>query len=225
MTVRPSIEARRQVLRHRFPSWQPVSLAGWLDACADRYPSRPFVLADSATMTYHEVAEESRRLAAGLSALGVRAGDRVGMLMANYPEFVSVKFAIARVGAIAVPFNYLYRENELAFVLADSGCRVLVTMTEFGSLDYQHMLDTIVPGWHSPGFADREAGADGLPELRRVVVLDTGVNLGAVRCRCGRWRISEVTATPHRRSGPWTRCLPVTCSTPRVPPAPRKASW
>ncbi|MCV7358558.1 class I adenylate-forming enzyme family protein [Mycolicibacterium fluoranthenivorans] len=174
MTVRRSIEERRQVLRHRFPSWRPVSLAGWLDACAERYPSRPFVLADSATMTYREVAEESRRLAAGLFALGVRAGDRVGMLMANYPEFVSVKFAIACVGAIAVPFNYLYRENELAFVLADSGCRVLVTMTEFGSLDYQHMLDTIVPGWHSPGFADRDAGADGLAELRRVVVLDTG---------------------------------------------------
>ncbi|BBY66115.1 AMP-binding protein [Mycolicibacterium helvum] len=132
------------------------------------------MLADAGSATYREVAQESRRLAAGLSVLGVRPGDRVGMLVANYPEFVSVKFAIARVGAIAVPFNYLYRESELAFVLADSECRVLVTMTEFGSLDYQQMLDGIIPGWSRPGFADRPATADGVPGLRHVVVLDTG---------------------------------------------------
>ncbi|MDR3661818.1 MAG: class I adenylate-forming enzyme family protein [Mycobacterium sp.] len=174
MTAKPSIEVRRQALRQRFPTWQPLSLAGWLDSCAAQYPSRPFVLSDSAAMTYRDVAEESRRLAAGLFALGVRPGDRVGMLMANYPDFVSLKFAIARVGAVAVPFNYLYRENELAFVLADSGCRVLITMTEFGTLDYQEMLDGIVPGWDSPGFSGRTRETARASELCHVVVLDTG---------------------------------------------------
>lgn len=174
MTVRRSIEARRSALRERFPVWSPTSLADCLDTCTAEYPTRPFVLSDSAELTYGDVADESRRLAAGLSALGVRPGDRVGMVMANYPEFVAVKFAIARVGAVAVPFNYLYRESELAFVLADSGCRVLITMTEFGLLDYQGMLDRIVPGWDVPGFGDRASDADGLSELRRVVVLDTG---------------------------------------------------
>lgn len=174
MTAMPSIAARRQTLRDSLPTWQAMTLASWLDSCAVRYPMRPFVLADSASMTYSDVASESRRLAAGLFALGVRPGDRVGMLMANYPEFVPVKFAIARVGAVAVPFNYLYRENELAFVLADSGCQVLVTMTEFGTLDYQGMLDGIAPGWDGPGFADRAPGTDEVPALRHIVVLDTG---------------------------------------------------
>ncbi len=155
--------------------WQARSLAAWLDRCAAQYPSRPFVLADSVSLTYHDVAERSRQLAAGLLALGVRPGDRVGMVMANYPDFVSVNFAIARAGAVAVPFNYLYRESELAFVLRDSGCRVLVTMTEFGSLDYQEMLDGIVPGWDLPGFAHRPAESDDVTQLRHVVVLDTGV--------------------------------------------------
>lgn len=170
MSAPGDIAARRQVLRDRFPTWRPHTLAEWLDVCADSFGARPFVLADNVHLTYSDVAEQSRRVALGLTELGVRRGDRVGMLMANYPEFVIVKFAIARVGAIAVPFNYLYRRDELAFVLTDSGCRVLVTMTGFGTLDYQRMLDAIVPGWDGSGFADRPLSADAVPSLRHVVL-------------------------------------------------------
>ena len=108
------------------------------------------MLADDTRLSYADVAAESRRLADGLVALGVVPGDRVGMIMANYPEFVTVKFAIARVGALAVPFNYFYRQDELRYVLSDAGCRVLVIMSGFRGLDYQSMLDAIMPGWDSP---------------------------------------------------------------------------
>jgi fatty-acyl-CoA synthase len=141
--VPPAIDARRNALRDRFPIWEPFTLDAWLDCCAERYRERPLVLTDEIELTYAEVAAESRRLADGLATLGVGPGDRVGMVMANYPEFVAVKFAIARVGGIAVPFNYLYRQDELRYVLADSGCRMLVMMTRFGDLDYQAMLDGI----------------------------------------------------------------------------------
>lgn len=147
-----AIEARRDALRVRFPVWQPMTLADWLDHCTARFADRPFVITDEVTLTYRQVAEESARLAGGLSALGVQPGDRVGMVMANCAEFVTVKFAIARLGAIAVPFNYLYRSDELRYVLADSGCRVVVTMSHFGQLDYGAMLDDIVAGWDGPGF-------------------------------------------------------------------------
>src|SRR6202171_6182285 len=141
--MNPDIALRRQSLRDRFPVWRPRTLAGWLHNCAHRYRERPLVLTDDTELSYADVAAESRRLADGLASLGVRPGDRVGVVMANYPEFVTVKFAIARVGAIAVPFNYLYKQDELRYVLADSGCRVLVMMTRFGDLDYQAMLDGI----------------------------------------------------------------------------------
>ncbi|ABK67337.1 class I adenylate-forming enzyme family protein [Mycobacterium avium] len=187
------IAARRQALRDRFPVWRPRTLADWLDDCARTYGSRPFVLCDHGALSYRQVAEESRRLAAGLRELGIGAGDRVGMLLANSLEFVTVKFAIARLGAIAVPFNYLYRRDELAFVLGDSGCRVLVTMTGFGSLDYQRMLDDIAPGWDTAGFAARHPAADELPSLRHVVLAEAEqparqglplvANLGATAAR------------------------------------------
>ena len=157
------IEERREALRGRFPVWRPQTLAGWIDTCAGRYGNRPLVLSDDARLSYSEVATESGRLADGLAALGVRPGDRVGMVMANYPQFVTVKFAIARVGAIAVPLNFFYRQDELRYVLGDSGCRVVVTMTGFRGLDYQSMLDGIMPGWDSP--------APDTP--RSVVLLDT----------------------------------------------------
>lgn len=144
------IHARRDELRRRFPLWRPRTLSDWLDDCAQHYGDRPMVLTDGRVLSYAHIAAESRRLADGLVALGVNPGDRVAMVMANYPELVTIKFAIARAGAIAVPLNYLYRSDELRFVLADSGCRVVVAMTSFetGStrLDYQAMLDGIPAG-------------------------------------------------------------------------------
>lgn len=173
MSAVSGISARRDALLARFPVWTPRTLGHWLDECAAQFGQRSFVITDAATLTYGEVARQSRELAAGLHALGVRPGDRVGMLMANYPEFVTVKFAIARLGAIAVPFNYLYRRDELAFVLRDSGCRVLVTMSAFDPLDYQGMLDSIVPGWDTPGFSERPVDNDEVPTLRHVLVVET----------------------------------------------------
>jgi fatty-acyl-CoA synthase len=143
MTPTADIAARRDLLRRRFAVWRPRTLSDWLDNCADRYRERPMVLTDDRKRSYADIAAESCRLADGLAAIGVHPGDRVAMVMANYPEFVAIKFAIARAGAIAVPLNYLYRTEELRFVLADSGCRVVITMTGFAGLDYQAMLDDI----------------------------------------------------------------------------------
>ncbi len=163
------IETRRQDLRERFAGWVPRTLHERLDDCAGQYRDRPFVITDDRTVSYEQTAQWSRRLADGLAAMGVRPGDRVGMVMANYLEFVPLKFAISRAGAVAIPFNYLYRRDELGYVLAQSRCNMLITMTGFAGLDYLGMLDDIAPGWDSGG--DLELAA--LPDLRRVVLLST----------------------------------------------------
>ena len=113
-----TIDERRAALQDRFRTWAPRTLDGWLDHCAEQYPERELVVTDERVLTYADVAAESRRLADGLAALGVRRGDRVGLLMANHPEFVTLKLAIARAGAVAIPFNFLYRTDELRYVLA-----------------------------------------------------------------------------------------------------------
>ena len=103
--------------------------------------------------------EWSARLAAGLRVSGVQPGEHVALVMANYPEFVALKFAIARVGAVAVPVNYLLRRDELAYVLDQSDAVLLVTMNRFRNFDYLAALD--------------ELGRRRFPKLRGVIVFST----------------------------------------------------
>ena len=158
------IDRRRRELRACYPVWEPATLGGFLRRQAARHGDRPFVIGDDETLTYADVDERATKLADGLASIGVRRGDRVGMIMANHLEFAPIKFAIARAGAVAVPFNYLYRTDELAYVLRQSECNALITMSSFGGLDQLGMLDAIAPGWE-------HGGGDRLPALRRVVVL------------------------------------------------------
>ena len=161
-----SLEERRDALRRRFEEWTPMTLHERLARCAEEFGDRPMVITDDRTVTYADVAAWTGRLADGLVALGVRPGDRIGLVMANYVEFVPLKFAISRAGAIAIPFNYLYRTDELRYVLEQSQANLLITMTGFAGLDHLAMLDEIAPGW------DR-GEQDALPELRGVVTLST----------------------------------------------------
>lgn len=158
---------RRAHIEQLFPEWTERALGDWLAFCADRYADRPFVIVDNRTMTYAEVDRWATRLADGLVASGVEPGDHVGLLMANYAEFVPLKFAVARAGAVTVPMNFLYREEELKYVLGQSECRMLITMTGHADMDYLQMLDTISPGW------DRGRISPDLPLLRGVVQVPT----------------------------------------------------
>jgi fatty-acyl-CoA synthase len=191
--VVPDISVRRSRLRARHTPWEPSTLGDWLDRCAERFDDRPFVITDERTLSYTQTARWADRLADGLAALGVRPGDHVGLLLANYLEFAPLKFAIAKAGAVAVPLNYLYRADELGYVLAQSACSVLITMTGFGDLDYLDMLDRIAPGWPSGLPA-------ALPGLRAVVLAPTDG-----RRRPGVRTVAELGGRERARTRPPTR--------------------
>lgn len=167
--VMTDLAGRRKALETRFPQWEPRTLGGFLDDCAAEFGDRPVVITDDRTITYSQAALQASELADGLHALGIRPGDHVGLLMANYAEFFPLKFAIAKAGAVAVPMNYLYRQEELAYVLGQSQVSALITMTGFSGLDYLEMLDCIVPGWDSPERGQHAAA----PKLRNVIQLST----------------------------------------------------
>jgi fatty-acyl-CoA synthase len=159
----PPVADRRRALTERVGPWAPLRLDERLDWAAAATPDRPLVITDEVTWTYREVVERSHHLADGLAALGAGDGSRVAIVMANHPDFVPLKFAVARTGAVAVPLNFLYRAGELAYVLRQSRCDLLVTMTAYGALDHQALLDEIAPGWAG-------GPTPALPELRHVVV-------------------------------------------------------
>jgi fatty-acyl-CoA synthase len=93
--------------------------------------------------TYTELAADVEALAKGLLARGVGKGDRVGIWAPNVPEWVLTQFATARIGAILVNINPAYRSHELAYVLQQSGVRVLVSAETFKTSDYRGMVDEV----------------------------------------------------------------------------------
>lgn len=159
------VARRRRAIELRHPEWTETTLDAYLDRAAADFGERPLVLTDAEILTYGQVARLSQRIASGLAARGVAAGDRVGVLMANYPVTVPLLFAIWRIGAVAVPINTLYRPDELEYVLREAGCAFLVPMARFGSRDYEGELDAQVPGW-------RSGRCDKLPELKGALVYD-----------------------------------------------------
>ena len=78
-----------------------------------------------------ELFESSRRLAAGLSELGVRPGDRVVVTMANSPEVGVVYPAVWRAGAVVTPANFLLPLEDLRHVISDAEATAVITTTEF----------------------------------------------------------------------------------------------
>jgi len=178
------VRERQAALEARFPRWVPRTLSQALDAAAEEFPDRPYVVTDEMTLTYAEVAQWSVRLARGLVEAGVRPGDHVAVVMANHPEFVAVTYAVARAGATCVPVNFLNRRDELGYVLRQSDAVVLVTMDRFRDLDYLAMLDELAPGWETGG------GGSALPLLRRVFVRPAGDDV-----RPGVSTVAELGAT------------------------------
>ncbi len=93
--------------------------------------------------TYREFTGAVDEVAAGLMALNVQVGDRVGIWSPNCAEWVLVQYATARIGAILVTINPAYRVNELEYVLNQSGISVLVAAESFSHSDYRGMVTEV----------------------------------------------------------------------------------
>ncbi len=93
--------------------------------------------------TYDELGARVERLSAGLMGLGLEAGDRVGLWSPNYAEWTLLQYATADIGVVLVNINPAYRTHELAYVLEQSGCRMVFAAPSFKTSDYMEMLDQV----------------------------------------------------------------------------------
>lgn len=76
--------------------------------------------------TYRELGDQIARAAEGLRKLGVKAGDRVALVLPNSPQHVVAFYAVLRLGAIVVEHNPLYTERELRHIFEDHGASVAI---------------------------------------------------------------------------------------------------
>ena len=118
-----------------------------LEATVDRFPDREalVVVHQGVRQTWAEFDATINEVAKGLMGIGIHAGDRVGMWSPNFAEWTYIQYATAKIGAIQVNINPAYRVNELQYALDQSGCRLLVTRTEYLTSGYRDMVDEVAP--------------------------------------------------------------------------------
>lgn len=146
-----------------------------------RYGDRPAAvfLGRGVRWSYGELAAEVDRLAAGLLALGVYTGERVGIWAPNRPEWVLAQFATARIGAVLVNINPSYQKDELAYALRTAGVSTLITAEGHRSADYLGMIRALAPELaRAPA---HRLALRALPELRRVIQMGTEAQPGMLR--------------------------------------------
>jgi long-chain acyl-CoA synthetase len=111
-----------------------IPLHALLEEAAQEYPDAPCTIFKGAKISYREMSELTDRLAGGLAELGVKKGDRVGILLPNTPQFVMAYFAILKAGGIVVATNPLYSAREIEHQVNDAGIEIMIVMSNFYNL-------------------------------------------------------------------------------------------
>jgi fatty-acyl-CoA synthase len=158
-----------------------------LERAAAGWPDREAVVVchQDVRWTYATLNEAVDKLAAGLLALGLEPGQRVGIWAPNGIEWVTTQFATAKAGLILVNINPAYRLSELEYALEKVGCSALITADSFKTSDYIAMLRELLP--------ELDGAEPGRLESKRIPDLRSVVRLGEART-AGMFNYAEVAS-------------------------------
>ncbi|MGE2692117.1 AMP-binding protein, partial [Mycolicibacterium pulveris] len=184
--------------RERLEAWgnrgaisAPVSQTSIPEAFAAQVARAPEAVAvrfEGSALTYRELDEASNRLAHLLMARGVRAGDRVGVLLPRTAQAVVAILAVVKVGAAYVPIDPSVPAARVGFVLGDAGPAVVITTAVLAERVVDHGVSVVDVA--DPGLVDQPAAAPPMPVPEEIAYIiytsgTTGVPKGvAVGHRC-----------------------------------------
>jgi fatty-acyl-CoA synthase len=141
------------------------TLGDLLRRTARRHPDKLAIRCGEIRWSYREFDQVCHRLAAGLAGQGVGVGDRVAVLARNSHAFAALRFAVARLGAVLVPINFMLSADEARYILEHSGATTLFTDSGLVALARDASVGTAVRQlvW-MPG-EDRGEAASGLASI------------------------------------------------------------
>lgn len=120
-----------------------MSVAQLLEKASSSSPDKEVLYDGIRRLTYRDLQTEANELACGLSQIGVKQGDRIGVSIPTWYEFIVIVFAIAKLGGILVPFNTRYREEEAEHILKDSGASVVFFPREYDHVNHLRQFQSI----------------------------------------------------------------------------------
>jgi fatty-acyl-CoA synthase len=123
------------------------TLGDLLRRTARRYPDKVAILCGKVEWTYAEFDAICNRLAAGLANISIGPGDRVAVLARNSHGFAALRFAVARLGAVLVPINFMLNAQEVRFILEHSGAKTLCVDSGLTALGREASQGTDVHQW------------------------------------------------------------------------------
>jgi fatty-acyl-CoA synthase len=147
------------------------SIGAALALAAERWGDRDALIsvAQGISWNFAELLERSDAFAAGLLALGLNPGDRIGIWAPNCVEWTLTQFAAARAGLILVTINPAYRLSEVEYTINKVGLSALVAASRFKTSDYPAMVEELAPevAASTPG----ALRAERLPTLRSLILI------------------------------------------------------
>ncbi|XP_071778942.1 medium-chain acyl-CoA ligase ACSF2, mitochondrial-like [Centroberyx gerrardi] len=151
----------------------PLTVGQSLQSAAERWPDREAVvfLQDGIRKTFAQFQQDVDKAAAGLLALGLKRGDRLGVWGPNTYEWILFQFATAKAGIILVSLNPAYQLRELEFTLGKVQCKAVVCPTSFKTQKFCEMLREICPEIDTAALGMIKSSR--LPDLRMVIVTDS----------------------------------------------------
>jgi acyl-CoA synthetase (AMP-forming)/AMP-acid ligase II len=156
------------------------TIADLLVHSAREHPDRDALVFPTARYTFAQLDERARHVARGLHALGVRRGDRVGLLAAASVEYVEGFFGVSYLGAVIVPLHARHKASELGYIIENAD--LVALMTTARPDEYVDFTEVLRRGLPSLGQAGDPARLDltEAPRLRSVVLLSGGGRAGCL---------------------------------------------
>lgn len=111
-----------------------LTVGAMLGQSALKYADKPALVFGDEILTFRELDQRTDRYAQALWDLGVRPGERVGLLLPNGLAMAEAYFGIAKAGAVGVPINLRWAVGEIAYALGDAGVRVVLAASELAPL-------------------------------------------------------------------------------------------
>ncbi|XP_054463456.1 medium-chain acyl-CoA ligase ACSF2, mitochondrial-like [Anoplopoma fimbria] len=151
----------------------PQTIGQTLDSIVQRWPDREAVvfLQEGIRKNFAEFQQDVDKAAAGLLALGLKRGDRLGVWGPNVYEWILFQFASAKAGIILVSLNPAYQLKEVEFTLKQVQCKAVVCPTRFKTQHFCEMLRELCPEIDMK--PEGMIQSSRLPDLRMVIVTDS----------------------------------------------------
>lgn len=119
------------------------TLIEFIEDRAREIPKHNAILFKDQAITYEELNQKANILAASLIRMGIKANDRIAVILPNRPEFIILWMAASKIGAAIVGLNYRYQQEEVIYMCGVSRPSVMVCMSQLANIDYSKFLSAI----------------------------------------------------------------------------------